>query len=215
VDEHSMDHPFVENDESMDDESEERQKRRRWPVVVVLGRHRHRRDRRRALRRGEPLSTAIADPLRRIRFPSPDVQRNTRDESQSRARATSCDRTERVIPVEVIVTLNNVQRFPVTIDKVSAPANPSGTSNVRAYFDSTPKLTGAYGYKGGPAFTPTTSRARVSSSSSSTGSRVRANVGGEWRDDLHESARRVHVHEFSPHGDGAIDTLTISPRATC
>jgi len=35
VDEHSMDHPFVENDESMDDESEERQKRRRWPVVVV------------------------------------------------------------------------------------------------------------------------------------------------------------------------------------
>jgi len=35
VDEHPIDHPFVENDEGMSDEPDERQKRRRWPVAVV------------------------------------------------------------------------------------------------------------------------------------------------------------------------------------
>jgi len=125
------------------------------------------------------------------------------------------DRTDGSFRVEVIVTLNNVQRFPVTIDKVSAPANPSGTSNVRAYFDSTPKLTGAYGYKGGPAFTPTTLASEVSSSSSSTGLKSACQRRRRVARRPTRICRRVHVHEFHHTVTVPIDTLTISPRATC
>ena len=57
--------------------------------------------------------------------------------------------------VEALVTLNNVQRFGVTIDKVLAPANASGNSDVKVFFDSRRDLVGAYGYRGGPAFSPT------------------------------------------------------------
>jgi hypothetical protein len=54
------------------------------------------------------------------------------------------------------VTLNNDQRFGVTINKVLPPTTAIGDSHFQVFFDSKTKAIGAYGYKGGPAFTPTT-----------------------------------------------------------
>ena len=211
-----MDHPFVENEESMDVESVERQKRRRWPVVVVsvvivivaIGVALYV-----AASHYQPLSQTLSGGYGSQVLTSNGTLATNRITSASNVVWTEPSGSFRV---EVIVTLNNVQRFPVTIDKVSAPANPSGTSNVRAYFDSTPKLTGAYGYKGGPAFTPTTlaSEGQLQlvvhwtqecvPTSAASGATTYTNLPVEY------TFMSFHHTVTVP-----IDTLTISPRATC
>jgi hypothetical protein len=153
-----MDHPLVDSGEWVGDADEPRT-RRRWPIVVasilivvvaigvvlyVAASH------------YQPLSQTL------------DGGYGTQVESSSGALATFRAAGTPADPaniwtepsgsfrVEVVFSLTNDQRFPITIDKVSPPAIASGTSQVHVYFDSKPKDEGAYGMKGGPAFTPTT-----------------------------------------------------------
>lgn len=151
-----MDRPFVENDSWIGDEGEESQKRRRWPIVVVsvvivvlaIGAVLFV-----AARNYQPLSQSLNGEYGSQIISSNGTLATNRVAGTSAIVWTEPSGSFRV---EVVVTLNNDRRFPVTIDKVLAPPNPSGTSDVHVYFDSKPGSPGAYGFKGGPSFKPTT-----------------------------------------------------------
>ena len=145
-----MDRPFIDSDDRMSDEIEEPRHHRRWPSVVasvlvvvsVIGVALYE-----AASHYQPLSQSLNG--------SYGAQVLTSSGSLANSPGAAWTEPSGSFRVEVIVTLNNDQRFGVTIDKVLAPANPSGTSNVHAYFDSKGNGLGVYGYKGGPAFKPT------------------------------------------------------------
>jgi len=146
----SMDRPFIDIDEPTSDETDEPRHHRRWPavvasivvVIIVIGIASYE-----AASHYQPLSQSLNG--------SYGAQVLTSNGSLANSPGTAWTEPSGSFRVEVIVTLNNDQRFGVTINKVLAPANPSGTSNVHVYFDSKGNGFGVYGYKGGPAFKPT------------------------------------------------------------
>jgi hypothetical protein len=216
VDEHPIDHPFVENDDLMSDEPDETQKRRRWPVAVVsvvvvivaIGVALYL-----AASRYQPLSQTLDGG-----YGSQILSSNGTLATNRAAGASAVVWTEPSgsFRVEVVVTLNNDRRFPVTIDKVLAPANPSGTSGVHVYFDSTPKSPGAYGFKGGPSFKPTTlaSEGQLQlvvhwdqecvPTSAASGATTYTNLPVEY------TFMSFHHTVTVP-----VDAVTITPRSTC
>jgi hypothetical protein len=145
-----MDRPFIDSDEQRIDEDEEPRYRRRWPTVVVS-----------LLVAIIVIGVALYEeashyqPLFQSLNGSYGSQVLTADGSLASSHGAAWVEPNGSFRVEVIVTLNNEQRFGVTIVKVLAPQNPSGTSDVHAYFDSKGNAGGIYGYKGGPAFEPT------------------------------------------------------------
>jgi len=158
VDEHSIDHPFVDSGEWSKDESDEPRRRRRWPIVVtslvmvlvVIGAALYV-----AASRYQPLARTLDGGYGAQILTSKGILATNRVASGAVNGVVWTEPSGEFL-VEVAFSLTNLQRFPVTIDKVSPPAIPSGTSNVHVYFDSKAKDEGFYGLKGGPAFTPTT-----------------------------------------------------------
>jgi hypothetical protein len=158
MDEHPMDHPLVDSDESLVVDDDGRHTKRRWPIVVVsvvvlvvaIGAALYL-----AASHYQPLAQTFNGSYGSEILTSKGSLATNRDLGGP---TDKVDWTEPsgVFRVEVIVTLNNDQRFGVTIDKVLAPPNPSGTSDVHAYLDSKGRSLTSYGYKGGPAFKPTT-----------------------------------------------------------
>jgi hypothetical protein len=157
VDEHPIDHPFVESDEVMSDDAEVAT-RRRWPIVVVsvvivvvaIGAAFYV-----AASHYQPLSQSLDGGYGSEVLTSNGVLAASRASVEGLQGVVWTEPTAS-FRVEVVFTISNVQRFPVTIEKVTPPAIPSGSSDVRVFFDSKPGAPGAYGYKGGPSFTPTT-----------------------------------------------------------
>jgi hypothetical protein len=153
-----MDRPFVDHEESETEETEEPRSRRRWPIVVVsivvvivaLGAALYL-----AASHYQPLSQSFSGGYGSQILTSHGALATNRIAGGAHDTVVWTEPSG-TFHVEVIVTLNNDQRFGVTVDKVLAPANASGNTNVRAFFDSKPNLVGAYGYKGGPAFKATT-----------------------------------------------------------
>lgn len=152
-----MDRPFVDHDESEIEESDGPRSRRRWPivvvsVVVVIA----------AIGAALYLAASHYQPLSQSPGGGYGSEILTSKGSLATNRITGPNgniiwtEPSGVFHVEAIVTINNDQRFGVTIDKVLAPPNPSGTSDVHAYFDSKGSNFGYYSYKGGPSFKPTT-----------------------------------------------------------
>jgi hypothetical protein len=218
MDEHPMDRPMVDSDDGLDDEVEVARTRRRWPtvvvsVVVVIA----------ALGVALYVAASHYQPLFQGLNGGYGAQVLTSDGSLATNRVTGSGIRSVIwteppgsFRVEVLITLNNFQRFGVTIDKVMAPANPSGTSDVHVYFDSKGKGEGVYGYKGGPAFRPTT-----------LGSGAGLELAVHWRQQcVPASAQSAATNytslpvEYSFMGfrhtvSVPIDTLTIAPRSTC
>jgi hypothetical protein len=158
-DEHSMDHPFVQNDDWRTEDSDDLPKRRRWltvlvSVVIVV------------VAIGTALYVAAShyQPLEQKLDGGYGTQIETINGTLAANRIVGAAGSSHMVwtepsgsfLVEVVFTINNLQRFPVTIEKVTPPSIPSGTSNVHVYFDTKSNGTGTYGLKGGPAFTPTT-----------------------------------------------------------
>ncbi len=153
----SIDHPFVDDDEQADVETEETGNGRRWPIgvvsilvaVVAIGAVLY-------------VAASHYQPLSQVR--NGEYGSEVLSGTGTLATNTTVASNPGVVwtepsgsfRVEVIVSLNNDQRFGVTINRVLAPANPSGTSNVHVYFDTKSNSKVSYGYKGGPAFTATT-----------------------------------------------------------
>jgi hypothetical protein len=213
-----MDHPFVENDELMGDEADELPKRRRWPTVVVsfvvvivaIGAALYI-----AATHYQPLSQTLAGG-----YGSQVLASNGALAAHQYTSTQDGDNVwtepSGTFLVEVIVSLNNVQRFAITIDKVMAPPNPSGTSDVRTFIDSKPKLVGAYGYKGGPVFKPTTLASKGSlqlvvhwnqecvPTSAASGTTTYTTLPVEYT-----------FLGFHHTVNVPIDALTIAPRPTC
>ena len=212
-----MDHPFVEPDEPSGDPVSETT-RRRWPtvvvslVVVIV-----------AIGAALFVAASHYQPLSQTRGGGYGSQILASNGSLATHRYTSAANGDTVwtepsgtFRVEVVVSLNNVQRFGVTIDKVLAPPNPSGTAHVRVFFDSTPTLVGAYGYKGGPAFKPTTLPSKGSlqlavhwtqacvPTSAASGSTTYTTLPVEYT-----------FLGFHHTVDVPIDAVTIAPRSTC
>jgi hypothetical protein len=216
VDEHPVDHPFVENDDWVRDEDDEVIKRRRWPVIVVsvvivvvaIGAALYV-----AASHYQPLSQALNGEYGSQILTSSGVLATNRTVGASEIVWTEPSGSFRV---EVIVSINNDQRFGVTIDKVLAPANPSGTSNVHVYLESKAPATGSYGFKGGPTFTPTTlaSEGQLQlvvhwdqecvPTSAASGATTYTALPVEY------TFKGFHHTVSVP-----IDTLTITPRSTC
>jgi hypothetical protein len=162
MDEHPTDHPLVDSDDDSFAVTDEPRRRRRWPVAVVsvvivivavgVGLYV-------AASRYQPLFQGLSGGY------GSQVLTSSGSLATSRA-ATATDQNPPWIEprgtfrVETLISLDNLQRFGVTIDKVMAPPNPSGTSDVHVYFDSKGNGEGVYGYKGGPVFTPTTLASR-------------------------------------------------------
>jgi hypothetical protein len=217
MDEHPIDHPLVDSDESLVDDSDERRDKRRWPivvvsVVVVI------------VALGAALYVAASHYQPLSQFPGGGYGSQILSSNGTLAtnRITgpngNIDWTEPsgVFHVEAVVTINNDQRFGVTIDKVLAPPNPSGTSDVHTYFDSKGSSIGSYGYKGGPAFTPT-----------ALGSKDQLELVVHWNQQCvpasASSAATKYTTlpvEFTFLGfrhtvTVPIDTITIIPRSTC
>jgi hypothetical protein len=155
MDEHPTDHPLVDDDAALVDDEESPRGRRRWPIVlvsivVVIV----------AITTALYIAASHYEPLSQTLGGGYGSQVLSSNGSLAANRLAGGDRTIWTEPtgtfrVEVIVTITDDQRFGVTIDKVLAPPNPAGNSNVRVFFDSKGRGAGTYGYKGGPAFRPT------------------------------------------------------------
>jgi hypothetical protein len=153
-----MDHPLTDSVEWTNDKSEEPPARRRWPVVVVsllvlivaIGATLYV-----AASHYQPLSQSLGGGYGSEVLTAKGVLATNRV-SGAGVRDVVWTEPSGSFRVEVVFSLNNDQRFPITIDKILPPAIPSGFSNVHVYFDSKPKAEGFYGLKGGPAFTATT-----------------------------------------------------------
>ena len=218
MDEHPTDHPFLDHDDPLIDEVEPPRGRRRWPmavvsvVVVVV-----------AIGAALYLAASHYQPLSQVQSGSYGSQVLTSNGSLATHRIVGGAAGQVVwtepsgtFRVEVIVALNNYQRFGVTIDNVLAPANPSGTSNVRVFFDSKGNDVGFYSYKGGPAFRPTT-----------LGSKGQLEFAVHWNQQCvpASAASGATTYKTLPveytfmgfrHTVSVpIDTLTITPRSSC
>jgi hypothetical protein len=211
-----MDHPLVDSDEWMGDEDAEPRAKRRWLVVVVsvlivivaIGAAVYV-----AASHYQPLSQTLNGEYGSQLLTSNGALAINHPQGANDLNWTEPSGSFRV---EVIVTVNNDQRFGVTIDKVLAPPNPAGNTNVRAFFDSTTTKQGAYGFKGGPAFTPTT-----------LASKGQLQVVLHWTQQCvpksaasgattYQSVPVEYTFEGFHHTVNVpIDTLTISPRTTC
>ena len=153
-----MDRPFVDHDESEIEESEGPRSGRHWPIVVVsiivviaaIGVALYL-----AASHYQPLSQNLSGGYGSQILGTNGALATNRIAGGADGRVVWTEPSG-TFHVQVIVTLNNVQRFGVTIDKVQAPANAAGNTDVRTYFDSKPNLVGGYGYKGGPLFKTTT-----------------------------------------------------------
>lgn len=155
-----MDHPFVQNDDWKADETDEEPKRRQWwltalvSIVVVIV----------AIGAAIYVAASHYQPLSQKLGGGYGAQIETLNGVLAANRISGAAGNSHVVwtepsgsfLVEVVFTVSNLQRFPVTIEKVLPPAIPSGTSNAHVYFDSKPQGHGTYGLKGGPAFKPTT-----------------------------------------------------------
>ena len=157
MDEHPIDHPFVESDEVMSDDAEVAT-RRRWPIVVVsvvivvvaigaafyVG--------------GESLPAALPKPRRRLRLRGPDVERRVGGESRvgRRPAGRGLDRAHRVVPRRG--GLHDLERPTLSRHhrEGHAAGHPLGLVGRARVLRLKPGAPGAYGYKGGPSFTPTT-----------------------------------------------------------
>lgn len=155
-----MDHPFVQNDDWRSDEPDEEPRRRRWwltvlvsivVVIVAIGAAFYV-----AASHYQPLSQKLAGAYGdQIESLNGTLAANRIAGATGNSHIVWTEPSGSFL-VEVVFTINNLQRFPVTIEKVSPPAIPSGTSDVHVYFDSKADGSGTYGLKGGPAFTPKT-----------------------------------------------------------
>jgi hypothetical protein len=158
VDEYPTDHPFIDDDEPLIDEDDLPRGRRRWPIVVIsvvvvvaaVGAALYV-----AASHYQPLSQSLGGGYGSQILTSNGSLATNRIAGGAAGQVVWTEPSG-TFRVEVIVSLNNDQRFGITIDKVLAPANPSGNSNVQVFFDSKGNDLGFYGYKGGPAFHPTT-----------------------------------------------------------
>jgi hypothetical protein len=213
-----MDHPFVDRDESEIDDSEEPPSRRRWPIVVVsivvvivaIGAALYV-----AASHYQPLSQRLSGGYGSEILTSNGALATNRIVGGADGRVVWTEPSG-TFHVEVIVTLNNDQRFGVTIDKVLAPANASGNSDVRSYFDSKPNTVGAYSYKGGPPFKATT-----------LASEGQLQLVVHWDQQCVPASASNHSTtytslpvEYAFEGfrhtvNVPIDTLTITPRPNC
>ena len=211
-----MDHPLVDSDEWMGDEDTEPRTRRCWPIVVVsllivivaIGAVIYV-----AASHYQPLSQTLNG-----EYGSQVLSSNGTLAVNHPVGTSSVNWTEPsgAYRVEVIVTVNNDQRFPVTIDNVLAPANPSGNTNVRAYFDSTKAKQGAYGFKGGPAFTPTTLASKGQLQVVLHWTQQCVPMSAASGETVYTSVPVEYTFEGFHHTVNVpIDTLTISPRTTC
>jgi hypothetical protein len=217
MDEHPTDHPLVDSDGS-DEIADGPRARRRWPIAVVSV----------AIvivAIGVALYVAAShyQPLFQGLSGGYGAQVLTSDGSLATSRVTGAGDTDMVwtepsgtFRVEALITINDVQHFGVTIDKVMAPPNPSGTANVHVFFDSKGNGEGVYGYKGGPAFTPTTlaSGGQLQLSVHWTQQCVPASAqsGATTYKDLPVEYTFMGFHHTVTV---PIQTLTIAPRATC
>jgi hypothetical protein len=211
-----MDHPFVQNDDWRRDESDELPKRRRWLTVVVsvvvvivaIGAALYI-----AASHYQPLSKTLNGEYGSQILTSNGTLATNHPHGTSGIVWTEPSGSFRV---EVIVSINNDQRFGVTIDKVMAPPNPSGTSNVQVYFDTKPGSTSSLGFKGGSAFQPTSlaSEGQLQlvlhwnqecvPTSAASGATTYTELPVEY------TFKGFHHTVMVP-----IDSLTITPRSTC
>jgi hypothetical protein len=153
-----MDHPFVDTDDAPINDDDVASGRRRWPIVVIsvvivivaIGVALYF-----AASHYQPLSQSPGGGYGSQVLTSNGTLATNRYAGGAASRVIWTEPSG-TFQVEVIVTLNNDQRFGVTIDKVLAPPNPSGNSNVRVLFDSKGSAIGFYSWKGGPPFRPTT-----------------------------------------------------------
>jgi hypothetical protein len=218
VDEHSMDHPFVDHDAGEIEESEEPRSRRRWPIlvvslVVVIV----------AVGGALYLAASHYQPLSQSFNGGYGSQILTANGAlaTNRVAGGAHDTVVWTEPsgtfhVEVIVTLNNDQRFAVTIDKVLAPANASGNSDVRAYFDSKPSAQGTYGYKGGPPFKATTLASEGQLQLVVHWDQQCVPASASSNATTYKSLPVEYTFEGFRHTVSVpIDTLTITPRPNC
>lgn len=216
MDEHPTDHPFVESDDPPVDEDDVALGRRRWPiavvsllvVVVAIGATLYL-----AASHYQPLSQSLGGGYgSQVLSGNGTLATNRSAGGGNRIIWTEPSGTYRV---EAIVTINNDQRFGVTIDKVFAPLNPSGNSDVRVYFDSSGTNVGTFGFKGGPAFHATTLASKGSLQlvvhwdqqcvpASSTGAMTYTTMPVQFT-----------FLGFRHTVNVPIDPLTIRPRATC
>jgi hypothetical protein len=214
-----MDHPFVQNDDWRTEESDEPLKRRRWltvlvSVVIVI------------VAIGAALYVAAShyQPLSRKLGGGYGSQIESLNGTLAANRTIGVAGNSHMVwtepsgsfLVEVVFTINNLQRFPVTIEKVLPPAIPSGTSNVHVYFESKLGGHGTYGLKGGPTFTPST-----------LGSGSQLELAIHWNQQCVPTsadsgtstytALPVEFNFLSFHHTVSvpIQSLVIAPRATC
>jgi hypothetical protein len=157
MDEHPLDHPFVDSDVVSDEDLDESRTRRRWPIVVVS-----------LVVVIVAIGVALYIAASHYQPFALNLEGNygaevlTSNGSLAASKVVGGLGATRMIwtepsgsfRVETVVTLNNDQRFGVTVDKVLPPPNPSGTSDAHTYFDSKGVDEGFYGYKGGPEFKP-------------------------------------------------------------
>jgi hypothetical protein len=218
VDELPTDHPFVDADDALDHGDEVTSGARRWPialvavvvVIVAIGATLYL-----AASHYQPLSQSLGGGYGSQVLTSNGSLATNRVAGGATGREIWTEPSG-TFHVEVIVTINNDQRLGVTIDKVLAPANPSGTSNVRVFFDSKSDLQGFYSYKGGPSFHPI-----------ALASKGQLELVVHWDQecvpDSAESGATTYTTlpvEYSFMGfrhtvSVPIDALTIRPRATC
>jgi hypothetical protein len=218
MDEHPTDHPLVDSDGGSDAVVDRPRARRGWLIaavsvgIVIVA-------------VGVALYVAAShyQPLFQGLSGGYGARVLTSDGSLATSRVSGAGDTDMVwtepsgtFRVEALITINDVQRFGVTIDKVMAPPNPSGNTEVRVFFDSTKRLIGAYGYKGGPAFQPT---------SLASGGQLQLSV--HWTQQCVPASAQSGVTtykdlpvEYSFMGfhhtvTVPIQTLTIAPRQTC
>jgi hypothetical protein len=210
-----MDRPLVDSDPGEIEETEEPRGRRRWPVVVVsvvvvivaIGAALYF-----AASHYQPLSQSLSGGYGSQILTSNGALASIR--TAGAHGAVVWTEPSGTFHVEVIVTLNNDQRFAVTINEVFAPANAAGNSDGRAYFDSKPNA-GTYGYKGGPPFKATT-----------LASEGQLQLVVHWdqpcvpasdaRATTYTSLPVEYTFEGFRHRVSVpIDTLTIAPRSNC
>lgn len=217
MDEFPTDHPFVDTDDALTDDDDVASKGRRWPiavvavliVVVAIGATLYL-----AASHYQPLSQSLGGGYgSQVLSSNGSLATNVMAGGGTREIWTEPSGT---FHVEVIISINNDQRLGVTIDKVLAPPNPSGTSHVEVFFDSKGTTEGFYGYKGGPAFHPTT-----------LASKGQLELVVHWDQECVPNSAQSGATtyttlpvEYSFMGfrhtvNVPIDALTIRPRATC
>ena len=218
MDEHRLDHPFVDSDVDSNEAIVEPRTKRRWPIavfsfVVVI------------VAIGVALYVAAShyQPLFQGLSGGYGAEVLTSNGTLASGPASSAANSDPAwiepsgsFRVDVLISLDNLQRFGVTIDKVMAPPNPSGTSNVHVYFDSKGNGEGVYGYKGGPAFKPTTLASKGELELAVHWTQQCVPASAQSAATTYKSLPVEYTFMGFRHTVTVpIETLTIEPRATC